>query len=73
MTNVIDLADKQATSSTEINENELLYFMNIKPIWDFALPTRQNYLKLSTKEKTQLMEHYCLFMKSNEKEGCKSY
>ena len=70
MTNVTDLADKQATSSAEINENELLYFMNIKPIWDFALPARSNYLKLSTKE---LMEHYCLFMKSNEKEGCKSY
>lgn len=40
MTNVVDLADKQATSSAEINENELLYFMNIKPIWDFALPSR---------------------------------
>ena len=54
-------------------KSEFLYFINIKPIWDFTLLTRENYLKLNAKEKTDLIERYYLFMKSNEKKGAKFY
>ena len=56
MANLVDLADKQATSSAEINESDFLYFTNIKPISDFASLTRENYLKLSVNRRQSLLK-----------------
>ena len=72
MTNLDDLADKQA-NSLEINESDFLKYMKIKPILDFPSLTRDNYLKLTSNEKTNLINRYCLFMKSDKKKGCKLY
>ena len=55
MANLVDLADKQATSSSEINKSDFLYFTNIKPILDFASLTRENCLKLSVKRRQSLL------------------
>ena len=55
------------------DENELIKFMKIKPIWELASLDRDSYLKLITDEKSTLINWYYLFMKSNSGVGVKFY